>query len=114
MSGKGTHRKLIKSNETSIDRTKIMLRRLSMQTPEKTNINQNLLRSITSNSKSKVSYAYKERFCGIYEDKRRNGKLTKENSFDKFVNPTGEIKVGYENHLQQAHNFVAFDQVMKD
>ena len=42
-----------------------------MQTPGNTNVNQGHVDRINTMSKDKVSYAYKERYCGIYEEKKR-------------------------------------------
>ena len=80
-----------------------------MQTPD-INVNVDKLRRIATHSKNKVSYPYKERYCGIYEDKKRNGELERENSWEKFVNP---VKVGLNNHLQQAYNSEASENLIR-
>ena len=38
-------------------------------------MNKERVQSINTTSKDKVSYAYKERYCGIYEEKKRNKQL---------------------------------------
>lgn len=108
----GLQRKILqnyKPGKPAIDRTNQMLKRLQMQTPE-ININRDQLRRIAHQSKNKVSYPYKERYCGIYEDKKRNGELERKNSWEDFVNP---VKVGLNNHLQQAYNSEASENLIR-
>lgn len=78
-----------------IDRPNQILKRLKMQTPG-TNVNARKLRRIQQEAKNKVSYPYKDRFCGIYEEKKRTGTLKKDDSWAKFVNPD---KMGLNNYM---------------
>lgn len=78
-----------------------------MQTPGQS-VNQNKIKRIQQQARNKVAYAYKERYCGIYEEKKRTGQLKKDNSWDKFVNPT---KMGLNNCIQHALNTEAGEQL---
>ena len=78
-----------------IDRTGYLLKQLRSQTPA-TNVNLSKVKFIQSQAKDKVGYAYKERFCGVYEEKKRKGLLKKENSWEKFINP---IRLGIDNTM---------------
>ena len=64
----------------TIDRPKQILKRLRMQTPAD-NVNRPKLHSIKREAQNKVSYPYKDRFCGIYEEKKRTGQLKREDSW---------------------------------
>ena len=90
-----------------IDRTNQILKRLQMQTPG-VDANLGMVKSIQQQARNKVSYAYKERYCGIYEERKRNGQLKRENSWDKFVNPD---KIGLDNYMQHALNTEAGEQL---
>ena len=60
------------------------------------NPNQSQLKNIAHNAEDKVSYPYKQQFSGIYTEMKRNGKLKREDSFQKFINPA---KLGIDNHM---------------
>ena len=66
-----------------------------MKTPG-ADVNLRKVRQIQKAAVDKVSYAYKERFAGIYEEKRRKGEIKRENSWDRFVNPE---KIGINNYI---------------
>ena len=83
---------------TSLDRTNTVLKRLKTVTPS-IDINRPKLHAIAGNAEDKVSYVYKKKFCGIYTELRRAGKLKREDSWDKFVNPD---KIGIDNYMQKA------------
>ena len=103
--------KLLKTYEEGrpeIDRTQHILKCLKDKTPGMTDINRGKIRRINHQAQNKVAYAYKERFCGIYEDRKRAGQLTRENSWEKFVNPA---KVGINNYIQHALNSEAAEQL---
>ena len=55
-----------------IDRTNQILKRIQMQTPG-SNVNISKIKRIQAQARNKVDYTYKERFCGIYEEKKRKG-----------------------------------------
>ena len=80
---------------THLDRTNHVLHRMKIQTPMY-NVNKARLNAIKRNSKNKVSYAYKERFTGIYDEMKKTGRLKRENSWNKFVNPD---KIGIDNYM---------------
>ena len=60
-----------------------------------------MLKNISDQAENKVSYTYKKRFCGLYTEMQRTGKIKREDSWEKFVNPN---KIGLDNHLQKAYN----------
>ena len=92
---------IISDQQTSVfDRTNTVLHRLKSQTPAY-NVNRRKIKKIQARVKNKVSYAYKERFTGIYNEMNRNGNLKRENSWEKFINPD---RVGVENYMQRALN----------
>ena len=96
----GQYKKEIHNDQNSaIDRSNMVLKLLKLQAPKKMNPNQQILNNMKTKAKDKVSYAYKERFCGIYEDRKRNGLIEKEDSFEKFYNPKNGVSVGDGNHF---------------
>ena len=85
-------------SSSKIDRTGYILQSLKKSTPA-TNVNLQKVKQIKSQAKSKVAYAYKERYSGVYEDRMRKGLLKKENSMEKFLEPT---QLGMNNPIQHA------------
>ena len=55
-----------------------------------------MLNNISDQAENKVSYPYKKKFCGLYTEMERTGKIKREDSWEKFVNPN---KIGLDNHL---------------
>ena len=55
-----------------------------------------MLNNISDQAENKVSYTYKKKFCGLYTEMQRTGKIKREDSWEKFVNPS---KIGLDNHL---------------
>ena len=88
------------SGKPDIDRTGYLIKQLRGQTPA-VDVNIGTVQQIRARAKTKVDYAYKERFCGVYDERRRQGLLKKENSWEKFVNP---VKLGLNNTIQHALN----------
>ena len=92
----------------AFDRTQYLLKRLRTVTPQVVNVNRSKLQEIAAKTEDKVSYVYKNKFCGIYTELQRAGKLKKDDSWDKFVNPD---KIGMDNHMQKALNSSNADQL---
>ena len=78
-----------------------MLKQLKSITPSEINVNSSKLRKIANRTEDKVSYVYKNKFSGIYTELKRAGKIKREDSWEKFVNPD---KLGIDNYLQKALN----------
>ena len=57
-----------------------------MKTPQE-GVNAERIQQINQQAKSKITYAYKERFNGVYEEKKRLGQIKRENSWERFINP---------------------------
>ena len=81
-----------------IDRTGYILQSLKKSTPN-TSLNSTQIKRIKQQAKSKVSYAYKERYSGVYEDRKRRGMLKRNDSYETFVNPP---QIGLNNSIQHA------------
>ena len=64
---------IYQDGKPDIDRTNQILKQLAIQTPAQVGVNAGKVRQISRQATSKVAYAYKERFCGVYEDKLRLG-----------------------------------------
>ena len=79
-----------------MDRTNYVLKQLKSVTPHVTNVNKKVLNDISDQAEDKVSYAYKKAFCGLYTEMQRTGKIKRDDSWEKFVNPN---KIGLDNHL---------------
>ena len=78
-----------------IDRTGYILQSLKKSTPN-TSLNSTQIKRIKQQAKSKVSYAYKERYSGVYEDRKRRGMLKRNDSYETFVNPP---QIGLNNSI---------------
>ena len=85
----------------SLDRTNYVLKQLKSVKPQVTNFNKKVLNDISDKAENKVSYVYKKQFCGLYTEMQRTGKIKRDDSWEKFVNPN---KIGLDNHLQKAYN----------
>lgn len=92
---------IFRYGKPDIDRTRYILKQLKRKTPSQS-VNLQRVQEIKSQAKSKVDYVYRERFNGIYEERKRKGQLKREDSWKNFVEP--DVGVGMNNPLQHAYN----------
>ena len=83
--GEGDETKaLVESGKANLDQRTHIQKNLKMQTPA-VNINARKVKQINKEAHDKISYTYKERYCGLYEEKRRQGLLKRADSWEEFV-----------------------------